>query len=103
MAKGGYILRERDYQAKLIKTLRLEFPGCVILKNDASYLQGIPDLVIFWHEHYAFLEVKQSKRASHQPNQEYYVDTLDKMSFAAFIYPENEKEVLDDIRQTFGA
>lgn len=89
---------ERDYQPKLIKKLERMFPGCVILKNDSSYLQGIPDLVIFHGARYAFLEVKASENSPPQVNQPYYVDLLDRMSFAAFVYPENEKEVLRALR-----
>lgn len=92
---------ERDYQARLIKELRRRFPGCVILKNDPDYLQGIPDLVIFHGDKWAFLEVKASERAEFQPNQEYYVDKLNEMSFAAFIYPSNEKTVLGDLARAF--
>ena len=39
---------ERDYQSHLIKRIKALLPGCVVLKNDSSYLQGIPDLVIFY-------------------------------------------------------
>jgi Holliday junction resolvase len=85
---------ERDYQPKLIKKLERMFPGCVILKNDSSYLQGIPDLVIFYGARYAFLEVKAERDSPIQVNQPYYVEKLNQMSFAAFVYPENEREVL---------
>lgn len=94
---------ERDYQAYLIKELRVLFPGCLILKNDSSYLQGIPDLAIFHDDHWAMLEVKASRRAPQRPNQDYYVQTLNEMSFAAFIYPENEKAVLSDLQRAFEA
>jgi hypothetical protein len=87
-------MTEAQYQAKLIEKLRLLFPDCVILKNDPGYLQGIPDLVIFYEDRYAFLEVKASERARAQPNQDYYVRTLNRMSFAAFVYPSNEEDVL---------
>lgn len=78
------------------------FPGCVVLKNDPNYLQGIPDLVIFYYNRWAMLEVKKSFNASHQPNQDYYIDKLDGMSFARFIYPENKEEVLDELQVAFG-
>lgn len=87
-------MTEAQYQAKLIEKLRLLFPDCIILKNDPGYLQGVPDLVIFHGDRYAFLEVKASERSRAQPNQDYYVRKLDKMSFAAFIYPSNEEDVL---------
>lgn len=89
---------ERDYQARLIKKLRVMFPGCVILKNDPDYLQGIPDIVIFYGDRWAMLEAKRSERASVQPNQDYYIGLLNEMSFASFIYPSNEQEVLRDLQ-----
>ena len=84
---------ERDFQARLIKELKQIFKGCIIMKNDSSYIQGIPDLLILYRDKWAALEVKQSSKAAHQPNQDYYIDRLNYMSFAAFIYPENEREV----------
>lgn len=92
---------EREYQSRLITDLRHLFPGCVILKNDTDYLQGIPDLTILFEDKWAMLEVKASRRADQQPNQEYYIDTLNNLSFAAFIYPENQKEVLGALQRAF--
>ncbi len=92
---------ERKYQAELIKVLRLRFPGCVILKNDSNYMQGIPDLLLLWNDRWALLEAKASMKSRVQPNQQYYVDMLNEMSFAAFISPENEEEVLDEIQRQF--
>lgn len=77
------------------------FPGCIVLKNDPNYLQGIPDLIILWGPRWATLEVKKSANASHQPNQDYYVATMDNMSFSRFIYPENKEEVLHELQQSF--
>ena len=94
-------MAENRYQAKLIKTLERMFPGCVILKNDSSYQQGILDLLILWNDRWASLEVKDSEKASMRPNQEYYIERLDNMSFAAKIYPENETEVLSALQQAF--
>lgn len=87
-------MTEAKYQAELIKRLRLLFPDCVILKNDPGYLQGVPDLVIFYEDRYAFLEVKASEKAPTRPNQTYWVRRLNEMSYAAFIYPSNEEDVL---------
>jgi len=94
---------ERDYQAKLIKKLNRMFPGCVILKNDTSYLQGIPDLLVLFKDYWAMLEVKPSYKFTFEPNQEYYIRELARMSFAAVICPENEDEVLDALQYTFSA
>lgn len=33
---------ENKFQANLIKELKRLFPGCIVMKNDASYIQGIP-------------------------------------------------------------
>lgn len=41
---------ERDFQASVIKELKVRFPGCIILKNDPSYKQGIPDLIVLWED-----------------------------------------------------
>lgn len=93
---------ERDFQANLIKRLKRIFPGCVVLKNDPTYIQGVPDLIVLYKDKWAMLEAKRDSSASHQPNQDYYVDKLGKMSYAAFIFPENIEEVLNDLQQTFG-
>lgn len=93
--------KEAQFQAKLKKRLEDMFPNCVVIKNDARYLQGIPDLSIFWKDKWAWLECKRESEARKRPNQQYYVDMGKKMSFAAFIYPENEEEVLHDLQQAF--
>ncbi len=87
-------MTENAYQAKLIRKLKRMFPGCEILKNDSHYKQGILDLTILWGSRWAMLEVKASSSAPKQPNQNYYVAQMNLMSYAAFIYPENEEEVL---------
>ena len=92
---------ESKFQAKLIKEIKERFPGCVVLKNDSSYLQGVPDLSIFYKERWAMLEVKQSAKASHRPNQSYYVDKMNEMSFSRFVFPENKDEVLDELEVLF--
>ena len=94
---------ERDFQAKLIKELKVMFKGCIIVKNDPNYIQGIPDLLILYNDRWAALEVKKSATAHHQPNQEYYVDLMNQMSFAAFIYPENKEEILYELQQALFA
>lgn len=93
---------ESKFQKSLIDELRSIFPGSIILKNDPNYIQGIPDLTIFYQDRWATLEVKPNEKASHQPNQDYYVEVMDKMSFSAFIYPENKEAVLDGLQQAFG-
>lgn len=91
--------KERDYQAGLIKRLENIFPGCMVLKNDANYRQGIPDLLILFKDRWAALEVKQSAKAKKRPNQDYYVNQMNDMSYASFISPDNEVEILDEIQR----
>lgn len=92
---------ESQFQAKLIKELKKRFPGCIVMKSDSGYLQGIPDLLILYNDKWASLECKQCVCAKRQPNQEYYVGKMDEMSFSRFICPENKEEVLHDLQQTF--
>lgn len=88
---------ENKFQAKLIKELKELFDGCIVMKNDASYIQGIPDLLVLYRNKWASLECKKSANAKRQPNQEYYVGRMDEMSFSRFICPENKDEVLDEL------
>lgn len=92
-------MAEGAYQSKLIKKIKEMLPGCMVLKNDSSYLQGVPDLLVMNGEKWGALEVKVSEHAKHQPNQDYYVEKMNGMSFAAFIYPENERQVLDELQR----
>ena len=92
---------ESKFQANLIKEIKKELPGCVVMKNDSSYIQGIPDLLVLHNNHWAALEVKQSAKAKHQPNQDYYVDKMDAMSYARFVYPENKDEVMKELKEKF--
>lgn len=95
------ITLESKFQNQLIQEIRHLFPGCIVLKNDPNYLQGIPDLTIFYRDKWATLEVKKSENASVQPNQRYYVDQMNYMSFSRFIYPENKEVVLLELQQSF--
>lgn len=92
-------MKESTYQSGLIKRIKARFPDCIVLKNDSSYIQGIPDLLILIGKRWFALEVKRGRTASHQPNQDYYIERMHGMSYASFIYPENEKDVLNDIQQ----
>ena len=79
------------------------FPGCIVMKTDPTYMQGIPDLLILLEDRWFALEVKKSKKAHHQPNQDFYVKRMNTMSYASFISPETEEEILNDIQQSFGS
>ena len=92
---------ESKFQARLIKRLKEMFEGCIVMKNDSSYIQGIPDLLVLYRDKWASLECKKHASASKRPNQEYYVGRMNEMSFSRFISPENEEEVLRDLSETF--
>lgn len=93
--------KESAFQSGLILELKSLFPGCVVLKNDANYIQGFPDLLVLFRDKWAALECKRSSGASHQPNQDYYVGMLGDMSYASFVCPENKEQVLNELQQTF--
>lgn len=92
---------EREFQSALIKEIKKIFPGCLVLKNDPDYIQGIPDLLILFENKWAALEVKKNSKSSHRPNQDFYISKMDEMSFARFISPENKEEVLNELQQAF--
>lgn len=93
---------ENRFKTNLITELEAMFPGCIILHLDPNEIQGIPDLLILYGNKWAVLEGKKNATATHRPNQDYYVDLMNRMSFAAFIYPENKEEVLYELQQAFG-
>ena len=93
---------ERVFQKDLVKENKEKLKGCIIMKNDSSYIQGIPDWIILFKDKWALLEVKKSAKANKKQNKEYYVDKANTMSFARFIFPENKDEVLRDLFSFFG-
>jgi hypothetical protein len=94
-------IKESVFQADLICDLADLFQGCVVIKNDPNYIQGIPDLVVLFNNQWACLECKKSLKEPYRPNQEYYLEILDNMSFAAMICPENKDEVLYELQRAF--
>lgn len=95
-------MRESKFQRELILDLKEMFPGCIVMKLDPNYIQGIPDLLILYKNKWAALECKKNSLAHHQPNQDYYISVMDDMSFASFIYPENKEDVLNELQYAFG-
>lgn len=96
-------MTEAAYQSRLIKRLKAMFPGCIVLKNDSQYLQGMLDLTVLYEQKWAMLEVKKDPNAPFQPNQEHYIQQADRMSFATAIHPENEEEVLRALQDAFAS
>lgn len=94
---------ESKFQGNLIKDIKGMFPDCIVLKNDHDYIQGIPDLLILYKNKWASLECKRGLSAKRQPNQQYYINKMNRMSFARFICPENKEDILNELQQTFNA
>lgn len=94
-------MKENDFQKDLKKEIKRIFPGCIVSKLDSSDIQGIPDLLVLHNNKWATLECKKDKHATARPNQPYYVEKMNDMSFSRFIYPENKEEVLNELREAF--
>ena len=88
---------ESAVQALIIKELEQQYPGAVVLKTDPLYIQGFPDLLFLEKSFWAALEVKRAKNSVRQPNQGYWVDRLDLLSFSRFIYPSNLDRIFDEL------
>ena len=96
-------MKESKFQSELIKDIKKMYPDALVLKTDANYIQGFPDLLILHNNKWAALECKRSTKAHKQPNQEFYINKMKSMSFASFISKENRKEVLDELQRSFEA
>lgn len=92
---------EKKFQSKLVSELKERFPGCIVLKLDPTYIQGVPDLLVLHNNKWATLECKKSQNSKKQPNQEYFVKKMNDMSFSRIIYPENKEDILNELQQSF--
>lgn len=92
---------ENGFKTKLIKEIEDMFPGCLIFHLDPNEMQGAPDLIVLYKNKWATLEGKKTSTAAHRPNQDYWVNQMNNMSFSRFIFPENKEEVLYELEQAF--
>ena len=100
--KEDRAMLENKFKTRLIAEIKERFPGCMVFHLDPNEVQGAPDILVLYEDRWAALEGKKDAGASHRPNQDFYVDAMNKMSYASFIYPENKEEVLDELQQAFG-
>lgn len=94
-------MREKQFRVRLIQRLRKDFPGCIIVKPDPSQIQGIPDVLILYKNMWAALELKVEEKSAHQPNQDYWVQYMNGLSFASFIDIDSEEDVLYELQLAF--
>lgn len=73
----------------------------IFIIDNKSNRRSTLDTIVLGPQHWAALEFKRSKSASHRPNQDYYVDQWDQLGFASFVYPENEEEILNELEKLF--
>lgn len=90
---------ESIFKRRLIARIKELYPGAIILKNDANHIQGFPDQLILYDDRWAAFEAKKDRSSPYQTNQEYWVKTLNDMSFARFVYPQNQEAFLDELQQ----
>jgi hypothetical protein len=81
-------MTEKKLQTEIIKLLQGK--GAYVLKNDATYRQGVPDLS-FWHPDLTgMIEVKAHENSPYRPLQEKTIAKLEVMGiFVRVIYWEN--------------
>ena len=88
---------------KLKKKIKKAVPGSVVLKNSPNDILGIPDLTVLGpNGKYAILECKRASDSNIQALQDYYVEKFNKSSYATFVSPANQKEVIEDLKRILG-
>jgi hypothetical protein len=89
-------MRESEFQTKVNRGLRAQYPDAHILKTDgpASGVQGFPDwAIVLPNATTVFYDAKVSANAKRQPNQDWYMDDLNSKGYLAmFVCPDNVDE-----------
>lgn len=95
--------QESGFKQRFMKSLREELPDPVLFqKTDATTHQGIPDLLIQVGNKVAYVETKAEQGASHRPGQDEWVAYLNSIGcYAAFAYPENKWQIIEDLKHYF--
>lgn len=94
---------EGKLKAHFIKELkkRVKLTAVLQYKQDSTTVNGFPDTILLADEAVVvFIEFKKSKRAKFQPLQkEWGKKLLDRNFWYYLVYPENEKEVLEELAE----
>lgn len=93
-------MTENQYQLMLIKEIRSWDQDIFVFPMDGGDYQGFQDILILYKDMYALLEVKMAEDSHRQPNQDWYVEYFSQHVFSSFIWPEIEREVLNDLQHT---
>lgn len=76
--------------------------GCTVLQyeQNSTTIKGFPDTIVLLPESLTiFIEFKKSKTAKFRPLQKEWIKKLNDRSYFAYVmYPENEKEIMAEIR-----
>jgi hypothetical protein len=76
--------------------------GCTVIQyeQNSTTIKGFPDTIVLLPESLTiFIEFKKSKTAKFRPLQKEWIKKLNDRSYFAYVmYPENEKEIMAEIR-----
>ena len=94
--------KEANFKTELYEKIRNEFPGSEVVPNDPGHRQGFPDATVYFpNVKYFLLDGKRNITSPKRPNQDYYVNESPLSSNAMFVYPENEKDVLKELKRRY--
>lgn len=92
---------EGKFKKKICQTLKKW--GCTVLQytQNSTTVKGFPDTIVLLPEGLTiFIEFKKNRTAKFQPLQKEWIKKLnDRNYFAYVLYPENEKEIMAEIRK----
>lgn len=92
---------ENKWRDSSLRPFLDSLPHCHYFIKEAGAIRGLPDIVGVWYGVPFYLEVKRAAKELGCPRtklQEYQLNKFQEAgAFTSFIYPENAKEVLEDL------
>lgn len=93
-------MAEQGFQTKVVRWLRQKGCHVIIMSAVPGVPDGTPDvLALFDGGGWAALEIKASAKAKFRPLQKPTIAKLDKMFFSRAVYPENWKEIQEELNR----